>query len=141
MVRLAESDSAGGFINITNSYYDFHRALTNPTLSKLDVYSKVLDDKLMETKFVKKKMENETVSPLKIGGSIYRKAVYQLRDEEGEDDRKILGIKRAESEASTNRSAKYDEEFQDFQKLNKQNRKNTLERMYQEKYEERYDIF
>jgi hypothetical protein len=47
----------------------------------------------------------------------------------------------AESQASTQRSQLYDEELQDFQKLNKENRKNTLDRMYKEKYENRYDIY
>ena len=74
MVKLAESDLAGGFVSITNTYYDFHRPLHLPSLSKMDVFNKVMDDKLMETKYAKK-VGQESLSQLKIGGSIYRKPV------------------------------------------------------------------
>ena len=47
----------------------------------------------------------------------------------------------AESQASSDRSQKYDEELVEFQTLNKENRRNALERMYREKYENRYDIY
>jgi hypothetical protein len=75
MVKLAESDADGGFINITNTYYDFHRPLNLPVLSKMDVFNKVMDDKLMETKYATK-IGQKKLSSLKIGGSIYRKPVY-----------------------------------------------------------------
>ena len=54
MVKLKSSDSEGGFINITDTYFDFHRTLYKPELTNLDVRGKVLDDKLMETKYAKK---------------------------------------------------------------------------------------
>ena len=51
LVKLKDSDSSGGFINITETYFDFHRTLYKPELTNLDVRGKVLDDKLMETKY------------------------------------------------------------------------------------------
>ena len=75
MVKLAESDEAGGFVSITSTYYDFHRPLHQPVLTQMDVFNKVMDDKLMETKYAKK-VGQSSLSPLKIGGTIYRKPVY-----------------------------------------------------------------
>lgn len=83
-------------MNITNTYYDFHRPLNNPVLTKMDVFNKVMDDKLMESKYATK-LGQPSLSPLKIGGSIYRKPVYQTKDEDGEDDRELMGTKMAES--------------------------------------------
>ena len=39
-----------GFCDITNNYFDFHRPLYNPVVTKLDAFNKVMDDKLMEVK-------------------------------------------------------------------------------------------
>lgn len=71
---------------------------------------------------------------------------------EDEDERDELGIKMAESEPSTDRSeqVKYclhknadppTYTTQGFNRLNKEQRSQTLEQMFREKYEERYDIF
>ena len=48
--------------------------------------------------------ENYKVSKFKVGGSIYRKSIFQVASGENEDERVELGIKMAESEASTDRS-------------------------------------
>ena len=69
----------------------------------MDVFNKVMDDKLMETKYATK-VGQKSLSSLKIGGSIYRKPVYQIRNEDGDDERDMLGVKMAESQASTERS-------------------------------------
>ena len=75
-----------------------------------------------------------------------------MANDDEHDDRKELNIKMAESDVSSDRSeqVKYcmhkhsdppTSSIKGFNKLKKEQKQQTLEQMYREKYVERYDIF
>lgn len=55
LIKLQESEENTGFINTTNTYFDFHRAMSKPDLNVGMAHAKVLEDKLTEIKYDAKK--------------------------------------------------------------------------------------
>lgn len=49
--KLYDSEKHTGFIDTTNTYFDFHRTMAKPSLDVGTAHSKVLEDKLNEIKF------------------------------------------------------------------------------------------